>query len=380
MIDQKEFHKALRHAGVEFVTGVPDTLLNDFCLYAESTLSRDRHVIAANEGNAIAIAAGYHLATGSVPLVYMQNSGIGNATNPLLSLTNREVYSIPMVLVIGWRGDPSIKDHAQHRKQGELTPVLLESMDIPFRILEDNQNSALETATWAVSTAKETSAPTALIAKKGVLAKAEKEIMDTEDSIFEMSRESAIKCILRTAPEDAIFIATTGRATRELHELRNLSGFGHDMDFLNVGAMGHASSIATGIALAKKERLVVCLDGDAATIMHMGALPIIGVLSPPNLLHVVLNNGAHESVGGQPSAGHKIDLTAIAQNAGYKTVGAVVKTEQALRDATQDLVASEGPSFMDVHIRKGIRKDLPPLKFDHIDSKNCFMNSIKAIG
>ena len=378
MIDQEKFHECLQNAGVEFITGVPDTLLNEFCLYA-TKLPKDRHVIAANEGNAVGLAAGYHLATGSVPVVYMQNSGIGNATNPLLSLTNKDVYAIPMVLVIGWRGDPSIKDHAQHKKQGQLTPVLLESMDIPFRILEDNLAEALDSAKWAVSTAQEISGPTALIAKKGVLAKAEKDIVDPEDSIYSMSREKAIECILKNIPTDSICIATTGRATRELYELRNLSGAGHDMDFLNVGAMGHASSIATGIALSQKNRLVVCLDGDAAAIMHLGALTTTGVLGPSNFLHVVLNNGAHESVGGQPSAGFKINLTAIAKNAGYKTIGAAVETEQALQDATQTLLKTEGPAFIDIHIRKGVRKNLPPLKVSHIDLKDMFVKKNREL-
>ena len=193
-----------------------------------------------------------------------------------------------------------------------------------------------------------------------------------------MSRENAIECILRSVPADAICIATTGRATRELHELRNLSGTGHDLDFLNVGAMGHASSIAAGIALAAKDRLVVCLDGDAAAIMHLGSLTTTGVLGLPNFLHVVLNNGAHESVGGQPSAGFKANLTAIAENAGYKTVGSSVETERALRDAVSTLLPAENPAFIDVRIRKGIRSDLPLLKIAHLDLKESFMKSIKA--
>lgn len=378
MIDLKKFHECLQGAGVEFMTGVPDTLLNDFCLYAEAKLPRERNVIAANEGNAVALAAGYHLATGSVALVYMQNSGLGNTVNPLLSLTQQAVYAVPLVLLIGWRGDPDIKDHVQHQKQGAITPVLLEAMDIPFRILGEDLEDALDAAEWAVRTARKMSGPAALLAKKGVLAKKKKEIFESRDSIYNMSRENAIECILKSVPADAICIATTGRATRELHELRNLSGTGHDLDFLNVGAMGHASSIAAGIALAAKDRLVVCLDGDAAAIMHLGSLTTTGVLGLPNFLHVVLNNGAHESVGGQPSAGFKANLTAIAENAGYKTVGSSVETEQALRDAVSTLLPAENPAFIDVRIRKGIRSDLPLLKIAHLDLKESFMKSIKA--
>ena len=375
MIDQKKFHDCLKNAGVQFMTGVPDTLLNDFCLYAQANLPPDRHVIAANEGNAVALAAGYHLATGTVPLVYMQNSGIGNTVNPLLSLADKNVYSIPMVLVIGWRGDPAVKDHPQHQKQGEATPALLECMGIPFRVLTDDFDDAPASAEWAVRTARETNSPTALIAKKGVLAKPEKDMLESTGCEYPMSREEAIACVLKCVPKNSLFVATTGRAARELHALRDLNGEEHGQDFLNVGAMGHASSIATGIALAAKDRLVVCLDGDAALIMHMGSLTTAGMLGLPNFLHVVLNNGAHESVGGQPSAGFKANLTAIAGNAGYKTIGKAVETEQDLGQAVKTLLSAGGPALIEVRIRKGIRKDLRPLKVDFSKLKPLFMNS-----
>ncbi len=380
MIDQKKFHECLRKAGVEFMTGVPDTLLNDFCLYALANLPADRHVIAANEGNAVALAAGYHLATGSVPLVYMQNSGLGNTVNPLLSLADKTVYAIPMVLLIGWRGDPAVKDHPQHKKQGEVTLTMLECMGIPFRVLEDDLDGSMVSAEWAVRTALEQSAPTALIAKKGVLAKPEKDSAEDSDSRYSLSREKAIECVLGNIPTDSICIATTGRATRELHALRELSGAGHDKDFLNVGAMGHASSIAVGIALAAKERLVVCLDGDAALIMHLGSLTTTGMLGLPNFLHVVLNNGAHESVGGQPSAGFKANLTAIAENAGYTTIGKAVETERELGEAIKTLLSADGPAFVEVRIKKGIRKDISSLKVDLDELKTAFVNSITGRG
>jgi len=377
MIDQKKFHECLQNAGVEFITGVPDSLLNEFCLYAEAELPPGRHVTAANEGNAVALAAGYYLATGSVPLVYMQNSGIGNAMNPLLSLTNKEVYAIPMILLIGWRGDPDRTDWAHHKKQGELTGVLLETMTIPFRIIDGDGEDAFDAARWAVGTAKEISGPVALVAKKGMFEKGKIAQDSAESDKLEMNRESAIECILACVPKDAVCIATTGRATRELYDLREANGTGHENDFLNVGAMGHASSIAAGIALAEKNRLVVCLDGDGAVIMHLGALTTTGTVGLPNFLHVVLNNGVHESVGGQPTAGCKINLTAIAENAGYKTVGAAVETKQALRDAVKTLLASEGPAFIDIRIREGTRSDLGPLKGRISDLKNLFMKSMK---
>lgn len=376
MIDLKLFYDNLQSLGVHFMTGVPDTLLNDFCLFAENSSNRENHVIAANEGNAIGIAAGYHLSTGTIPLVYMQNSGLGNATNPLLSLTNKEVYAIPMILLIGWRGNPKVKDWAQHKKQGELTPVFLDDMDIPYRVLEDHTNNSIKSAEWAVTTAKKLNSPVALLVNKGVLEKGVKELGSTSETDT-MSREEAMEAVLDTVPSDSIIVATTGRATRELYELRRVRGEDHRNDFLNVGAMGHASSIATGIALAKKNRLVVCLDGDAAAIMHLGALTTVSVLRPKNLLHLLLNNGAHESVGGQPSAGFLVNFTNLAKSAGYRTLDASVQTKEALQNGIRELLKNDGPGFIDMRIKKGIRDNLPPLKIDHIELKNALMSNLK---
>lgn len=374
MIDQKEFVEYLRNKGVAFITGVPDTLLNDFCLYIEKYWPKEQHVIAANEGNAVAIAAGYHLATGSVPLVYMQNSGLGNTVNPLLSLTHPDVYAIPLILLVGWRGEPGSKDHAQHKKQGEVTPILLEAMDIPYKVLTNNLEESLAAVKWATNTAKQINSPVALLAGKGVLEKGEKE--NPSDSSRKLNREEAIRCIIDSVPKDSVFVATTGRATRELHALRDIPGDSHDTDFLNVGAMGHTSSIATGIALANKNRLVVCLDGDSAAIMHLGSLTTVGKIQPSNLLHVILNNGVHESVGGQPSAGYLVNFTAIAENSGYVTTGKSVEREQEIKDSIKELLAKGKPAFLDIHIRQGIRSNLPPLKIDHRQLKEDLMNTI----
>lgn len=374
MVNIELFVNRLKESNIEFITGVPDTLLNDFCLYIEKEWPCNKHITAANEGNAIGLAAGYHLATGTIPMVYMQNSGIGNAVNPLLSLTHEQVYSIPMILLIGWRGEPSKNDHAQHKKQGEITPVLLESMDIPFKIVHDNIEEALESLLWAIEIARTSSSPVALIATKGVFEKGEKAGFNNENKQF-LSREEAINCVLDSIPGSAIVVASTGRATRELYELRNIRNEKHDCDFLNVGAMGHTSSIATGIAIAT-DRQVVCLEGDSSAIMHMGAFTTSGLLKPTNFLHIVLNNGVHESVGGQKSAGFNANLTKVAKHSGYMTLTKSLQTEREIQDAIKELLPTKSPSFLEIIIRKGIRADMPQLRFNIKETKSQLMESL----
>lgn len=374
MIDQNTLFDQLNAMGLYFFTGVPDSLLNDFCLHLVNNVPDCQHIMAANEGNAIGIAAGYHMATGKIPVVYMQNSGIGNATNPLLSLTHPCVYSIPLILLIGWRGDPAIKDHAQHKKQGELTPVLMEDMNIPYQVL-DADDTVIEKFQWAANKAKELNAPVALIAKKAILAQKEKKQEYAESPL--MNREEAISAVLDVFGKDAIYLATTGRATRELHEQIMIHGFSHEIEFLNVGAMGHLSSIGLGLAVGAPDKKIVVFDGDAAAVMHMGSLATNGRYQPKNLIHIVLNNGVNESVGGQKSSGQVINLTAVAKGCGYETIPAFVESKEDLQKAVKQLAESNHLSFLDVHIRQGIRKDMPGLKIEHQHAKTALMNYLK---
>ena len=370
MIDQEKFFKALNDKDVGFFTGVPDSYLNAFCTYLAENVSSSKHIIAANEGNAVALASGYYFATGTVPLVYMQNSGMGNALNPLASLVNKDVYAVPMVLLIGWRGDPSVKDHAQHKAQGEITTKLLDILGIPYVVVKDDDACVEEMVSWAVQMAKDTGVPTALIAQKGIFAENTKKPI--VDDSYPMSREEAITVILDNMPKDTIFVATTGRATRELYHLRDERGETHDYDVLNLGSMGHASSIAMGMAQAIKNRLVVCLDGDAAAIMHLGALTTVSKYDMPNFLHIVLNNGAHESVGGQPSVGHLVDFVKIARGSGYRAQ--VVENENSLITVLKEFNDGKAASFIDVRIRKGMRAVLPPLNINPRQLISDFMN------
>lgn len=376
MVDLKRLFEALEDKGVKFFTGVPDSLLNNFCLYMVENIPDGQHVMAANEGNAVAIAAGHYMATGDIPVVYMQNSGIGNATNPLLSLTHDCVYGIPMILVIGWRGDPAISDHVQHKKQGELTPVLMKDMDVPYEILDD-ENTVIQKFDWAVSKAKEISSPVALIAKKAILTEKVKKQAYPESSL--MNREEAVSAVVDVLGSDAVYLGTTGRATREVHEQLKMHGVSEGHEFQNVGSMGHVSSVGLGIALAKSEQKVVVFDGDAAAVMHMGALATNCRYKAGNMIHIVLNNGVNESVGGQPSAGYLVNLTYIASACGYRTPGHAVETREELQAIIKDFKKGDMPLFVDVHVRQGIRGDMPKLNIDHKAQKRELMKYL-AIG
>ena len=375
MLDQKSVFEELSNHGVTFFTGVPDSYLNGFCNYALSHFG-DRNIIAANEGNAVGIAAGHYFASGEVPLVYMQNSGLGNTINPLASLVDKDVYAVPMLLLIGWLGQGNSEpNHPQHKLQGEITPGILDVMHIPYSVLSDDNDEFATVVEKAVTYCKMKRQPYGLIAPKGVMADPDKP--NNKDAKYPMSREEAIEIILDSMPDNTIYSATTGRATRELFFLREKRNETKARDFLNVGSMGHASSVALGIALEKQERKVVVLDGDSAAMMHMGALTMVSKLDVPNFMHVILNNGAHESVGGQPSAGHQIDFTKIAEACGYATVGHAVTTEEELKQAVAELSGCGKASFIDCRIHKGLNRKLPPIIFDHREAIDELINDLK---
>ncbi|WPK76249.1 phosphonopyruvate decarboxylase [Eubacterium callanderi] len=374
MLDQKLVFEELKKQGVTFFSGVPDSYLNGFCNYALKSFP-ERNIIAANEGNAVGIAAGHYFATREIPLVYTQNSGMGNMINPLASLVDENVYSVPMLLLIGWRGQSGTGDWPQHVLQGEITPRLLDILHIPYSILSDDNDEFTKIVKDAANYCKKNRKPYGLIAPKGVM---DGEKVENKDITYPMSREEAIEMILEHMPEDTIYSATTGRATRELFFLRKRRNEKKDCDFLNVGSMGHASSVALGIALEKPERKVVVLDGDSAAMMHMGAMTMVSKLDIPNFIHVVLNNGAHESVGGQPSAGHKIDFTKIAEACGYETLHHPVTNREELIEALDVLNDCGKASFIDVRIHKGLSGKLAPLDFSHRSAIDALIKELNG--
>lgn len=351
----RDFYEAVQRAGVTLFAGVPDSLLKDFCAYVTDHAPRERHVITAGEGGAIALAMGHFLATGELGLVYMQNSGLGNAVNPLTSLADPAVYGIPMLLLVGWRGRPGEHDEPQHVQMGRVTLETLAAIGVRSSELPDATEAANDVLTRAVADARQRRAPHALVVKKGVFDSYE--LQQAGVSPYLLSREEAIEKVVAALSPATCVVATTGMPSRELFEIREKRGEPHASDFLTVGGMGHASQIALGVALAKKDRPVVCLDGDGAVLMHMGALTTIGSLAPANYRHVVLNNGAHDSVGGQPTVAFQVDLCTIARASGYKK--AIVATTAAELDtALAELFAGPGPALLEIRVKKGARKDL----------------------
>ena len=374
-INPVEFYNAIASHGVELFTGVPDSLLKEFCLCLDDKISKKKHIITANEGNAIALASGHYLATQSIPLVYMQNSGLGNAINPLLSLCDPDVYSIPMLLMIGWRGEPGIKDEPQHVKQGKIQIELMKAMNIPYEVIsKDNPNYQIQIER-CVNIANKENRPTALLIRKGTFDKYDE--ASSTKSIDGMLREDALEIIINNLALDTIIVSTTGKTSREIFEIREKNNQSHKSDFLTVGSMGHCSSIALGIALAKPNRDVVCIDGDGFMLMQLGSLTTIAEFKPPNFRHILLNNKVHESVGGQSTAANYVDLSAIVSSMDvYKLF--IAQSKRELTHVIKEFLDYKKSSFLEVIICPGSRSDLGRPSIKPVNNKLNFMKFIKG--
>lgn len=367
--------KLVEIIGADFYTGVPDSQLKALCNYLINTYGIDKkhHIIAANEGNCTALAAGYHLATGKVPVVYMQNSGEGNIINPVASLLNDKVYAIPMIFIIGWRGEPGVHDEPQHIYQGEVTIRLLDDMGIKSYIIgsdttDDDVKKAMEEFEKELKAGRNV----AFVIRKGAL-KYDEKVVYSNDNL--MVREDIIRHIADASGEDPV-VSTTGKASRELFEIREAKGQSHKYDFLTVGSMGHSSSIALGVALNKPETKVWCIDGDGALLMHMGAMAVIGANAPKNLIHIVINNGAHETVGGMPTVASNLDVVAIAKACGYPEAVSVNSFEELDRELARAKEA-ECLSLIEVKCSIGAREDLGRPTTTAIENKENFMGYLK---
>lgn len=374
MIRPQFFYDTLASYGINFYAGVPDSLLKNLCAYITDHADVRHNIIAANEGGAMGLAAGHYLATGRIPVVYMQNSGEGNIINPLASLTDREVYNIPVLLVIGWRGKPGVHDEPQHVKQGKVTTGLLNVMGIDYTVLSKDEDKAVTQIQKAVDYMQHTKECYALVIEKDTFDAYT--LQNVERNDLTMSREEAIQTVATVLGQRDIIVSTTGMISRELFEFRSAMNQGHERDFLTVGSMGHASQIALGIALEKPERRIWCFDGDGATIMHMGSMAIVANKQPNNYVHVIFNNGAHDSVGGQPTVGLKIDIPRIARAVGYKHTFSV-STKDDLIDILNNVKIQDGPTLMEIKVKKGNRKDLGRPTTTPIQNKEALMNFLK---
>ena len=360
---------------VDFYTGVPDSLLKPLCNYLMDTYGIDskHHMIAANEGNCTAIAAGYHLATGKVPAVYMQNSGEGNVINQLASLLNDKVYAIPMIFIVGWRGEPGVHDEPQHIYQGEVTEKLLEDMDVAaYVVTKETTEEELDAQMQVFRSLLAKGKDVAFVVKKGALS-FEKNVEYSNKN--HMRREEIIEHIVNVSKEDPI-LSTTGKASRELFEIREKNGQSHKYDFLTVGSMGHTSSIALGVALQKPQQKIWCIDGDGAMLMHMGAMAVIGANKPSNLVHIVINNGAHETVGGLPTVASEINLVKMAEACGYPYAVRVSEFEQ-LDKELQAAKERRELTLIEVECAIGAREDLGRPTTTALENKENFMRYLQ---
>lgn len=351
MTKENYFLETLHNNGVSFFVGVPDSTLSGLTALIDD-LPSTRHIIAANEGGAVGLALGYNLATGKCPAIYMQNSGLGNAINPLVSLSSKEVCSLASLLIIGWRGHAPEQDEPQHRLQGKITPKILQALDIPYRVIGPNHLDWEAACAAMVSRALNDRRPCALLVEPATFTTASAR----GESSVKIKREAAIASLLSRLPNDTSFISTTGKTSREIFELRKSTGSHHDKDFLCVGGMGHANQIAAGVAIFSKAP-VCCIDGDGALLMHMGGMAIISTLAPKNLIHCVINNGVHESVGAQPIGGKIPSFCALSEALGYAT-SSVAESEQDIEDWSKTLAKLDGPHFLEILCEAGSRPDL----------------------
>lgn len=360
----------LEHMGIDTITGVPDSTLKQFCDGLQTYEGNLKHYVTANEGAAVGLAIGSYLASGQPACVYMQNSGIGNIVNPLASLANRDVYGVPMLFIVGWRGEPGVKDEPQHVFQGKITCELFDTLTVPYRVIDQNtsdeeMDAILEKAGEVLQKGEQY----AIIVKKGTF---EKEVSYSWDNGNKIRREDALAHIIQGVSRDTVIVSTTGKISRELYEQSNAIYGNHENLFMTVGGMGHASMIALGIAKKRPDKKVLCIDGDGAALMHMGAIPFIASQAPENFYHIVINNQAHESVGAMPTGCQQTQFALLAQTAGYRKACKLSSLEEI--DRIGGLMMQEtGPVMWEIPVTLESRADLGRPKESARENKEEFM-------
>ncbi len=369
MINTKDFYKTLISNKFDFFTGVPDSLLKEFCLCIND-LSKNNHIIAANEGNAVAIASGYNITTSKYGVVYMQNSGLGNIVNPLLSLADEKVYKIPMLFIIGYRGEPNIKDEPQHIKQGELTLPLLDTLGVEYLVLNDDYQKQIK---YCYDYIKQNEKSIALVVKKDTFSKYDKNF--DSNNINKLSREEALNIVINNLEQNDFIVSTTGKTSREIFEIREKNNTNHSNDFLTVGSMGHTSSLAFGISL-NTDKNIFCIDGDGSFIMHMGGLAVAIQNAKENFKYILINNGCHESVGGQPTIANNINIEKILLGFGFKKVY-IVDNEIELIPALEEQKKNSKVAII-INVNSKSRKDLGRPTTTPIYNKEQFQAKVRC--
>ena len=379
MILCEELFNVFSKKGITFFSGIPDSTFKDWMKYLSKHHGEKlTNIIACNECEAIALVSGYYLATRKIGVVYMQNSGEGKAVNPLTSLCDPDVYSIPLIMMIGWRGEPGRKDEPQHTKMGRVMIPLLDTLEIPYEIMPDEIENASKVIADIVNISQDRKTPVALIIKRNTFEKYDLENMDDSDSSrdYPMTREDAIKIIVDNLAGDEIIVSTTGKTSRELFEHRVQRGE-EPSDFYTVGSMGCSTSIANGIALSKQHKKVVIFDGDGAVLMQMGSLATVGYYHAKNLYHIIFDNNSYDSTGGQPTTANRVDFEKIAIGCNYKSA-VTVKTKAELMNAVNNLRYLEGPHMIIAKVKMGSRKNLGRPTKTPIENKEEFMRRLSG--
>lgn len=376
MISPKHFFDTLTKNGFHDYVGVPDSLLKNFCSYITDHASS--HIISTNEGSALAYASGQYLKNNYPSVVYLQNSGFGNLINPLLSLNDEKVYSIPALLIIGWRGEPGVSDEPQHIKQGEIMIQLLNSLNLDYCVMDSN-SSATDIVQMAANYLKDKKKPFAILVKKNTFSsyvcKSQVSFIKNFDSL--PLREEILDALIKNIDNKSLFITTTGYCSREIYELRETLNQSHSRDFMTVGSMGHVLSIAHGICSKEKNKKVFCIDGDGSLLMHMGALSLNHILKPKNLFHILINNGSHDSVGGQDTNAFSVDFARLSKALGYKQYFSSISI-QDINDQAPDIICAEGPIFWEILSKKGSRENLGRPKSTPKENLKEFIDNINV--
>lgn len=366
MIDVNKLFKFIENKKINFFSGVPDSILKNTKSYLEKK-NKHQHIITANEGSAVSSCIGYFLATGKIGCAYMQNSGLSNAINPLISIAHQKVYSIPLFLLIGWRGAPGIKDEPQHLVKGSITIQILKLLKIKYLILESEKD--FRKLNKLIKFSRKNNSIVACLIKKNVLDLKNKS-NKSNYKFYGIKREFFLKSLLANIKSFTNIISTTGYTSRELHQLRKKYYLKKGKDFYMVGGMGHSSMVALGVSL-QTSKDTICLDGDGSMIMHMGSIANIGTYAKKNYKHILLNNFSHESVGGQRTFSENLNFEEISNGAGYKKYFYLDK-EKNIKKILKKFLISSGPCFLEVKIKTGAMKNLSRPS-DLIKIKKSFM-------